>query len=142
MAISDFPNLSPDNHRITSPKSSDYNCIAWAAEDQENWWWPHEDGYWPEGLPREENLGAFIQAYGTLGYSPCLDSAMEEGFEKVAIYANADGPTHAARQLPDGHWTSKLGPDEDISHAILGALDSQLYGHTVLFLKRAKRRTQ
>ena len=27
-----FPRLTPYNHRVTSPASTDYNCIAWLAE--------------------------------------------------------------------------------------------------------------
>ncbi|WP_424671991.1 DUF7689 domain-containing protein [Candidatus Binatus sp.] len=131
-----FPEFTTDNYAITSDPSVEYNCIAWAAGDQENWWWPHEDSYWPDGVPREETLGAFIQAYARLGYSPCIESSVEAGYEKIAIYANADGPTHAARQLPNGGWTSKLGPDEDITHNSLAALNCQLYGRPVLYLKR------
>ena len=27
----EFPRLTPDNHRETSPAMLDYNCVAWAA---------------------------------------------------------------------------------------------------------------
>ena len=36
----DFPRLTPENHRVTSPAAIDYNCIAWAAGDAESWWQP------------------------------------------------------------------------------------------------------
>jgi len=29
----DFPRLTPENHRITSPADPEYNCIAWSAGD-------------------------------------------------------------------------------------------------------------
>lgn len=53
-------------------------------------------------------------------------------------------PTHMARQLPDGTWSSKLGPNEDITHFTLDALESygrahgarDEYGCDVLYLKR------
>jgi hypothetical protein len=32
----DFPRLTPHNHRITSPATAMYNCVAWAAEDAEH----------------------------------------------------------------------------------------------------------
>jgi hypothetical protein len=55
-------------------------------------------------------MSAFIQAYKSLGYELCDNSELEAGFEKIAIYATSDGePTHAARQLSVGLWTSKLG---------------------------------
>ena len=34
----DFPNLLTTGYEITSPDTIDYNCIAWAAEDNERWW--------------------------------------------------------------------------------------------------------
>jgi hypothetical protein len=139
MIISDFPNLTAGSFSITSPPSTEYNCIAWAADDAGNWWWPDlADSYWPEGVPREETLPAFVAAYATLGYSPCKDGSPEAGFEKIAIYSNADGPQHVARQLPGGRWTSKLGPHEDIEHDALERLNSDLYGEPVRFLKRPR----
>jgi hypothetical protein len=45
-------------------------------------------------------------------------------------------PTHAARQLPDGTWTSKLGISEDIQHA-LDDLAGAVYRAVVQILKRA-----
>jgi len=32
-----FPDLTPETYRITSPPTLDYNCIAWAAEDETDW---------------------------------------------------------------------------------------------------------
>ena len=57
----------------------------------------------------------------------CESGDLEVGFEKVAIYAQADGaPTHAARQLPDGTWTSKLGQEVDIGHTDLQGVSGDL----------------
>ncbi len=132
-----FPNLKPGNHRITSDRTIDYNCIAWAAGDDRRWWWPGAipDTYWPDGVARIEELACFIEAFSTLGYAPCEDSGLDEGLEKVVIYAKDDKPTHAARQLPDGSWSSKLGRSFDISHT-LDALDGPDYGGIVLCLAR------
>jgi hypothetical protein len=140
MAIADFPNLVPQSFEVTSNRSPFYNCIAWAANDTENWWWPDiKDSYWPPGVPRVETLDAFEAAYGTLGYKRCDDGTLEDGFEKIAIYENADGPQHAAPQLSDGRWTSKLGPDEDIAHNTLDGVAGQLYGQPVRYLRRPRR---
>ena len=57
------------------------------------------------------------------------------GWEKVAIYTTDEAPAPAARQLDNGRWTSKLGPDDDIEHALEG-LGSPLYGAVVQFLHR------
>lgn len=114
-----FPALCSSNYQITSPATPTYNCIAWAARDMNLWWWPDSQytAYWPAEAPREEKLDAFIKAYRIAGFTQCENSDLEEGFEKVAIYADTLGkPQHAARQLISGHWTSKLGPMEDIDH--------------------------
>ncbi len=134
-----FPRLGVGNYQITSPASELYNCIAWAAGYDDLWWWPDhlELYYWPPGLPRLETVGAFAQAFAALGYTPCQTAEIEPGFEKVAIYADTRGrPTHAARQLPGGPWTSKLGKLEDIEHGNLECLERTSYGSLALFLKR------
>ena len=132
-----FPRLLRDGFAVTSPTDSLYNCSAWAAGDTARWWEPAEDGYWPEGVIREVSLSAFLQAYSTLGFAPCADGDFQQGFEKIAIYSNAHGPQHAARQLSDGSWTSKLGPHEDIAHSKHRAVEGDVYGSVVQFLKRA-----
>jgi hypothetical protein len=33
---SDFPRLTPRNHRVTSPATAIYNFVAWAADDVED----------------------------------------------------------------------------------------------------------
>jgi hypothetical protein len=33
-----WPNLSPTKYQVTSPKTQEYNCFAWVAEDTERWW--------------------------------------------------------------------------------------------------------
>lgn len=139
-----FPNLDRAGYRVTSDECFDYNCIAHAASRSDAWWWPDEgDGiYWPESVAKDETLDCFIQAYGTEGYEPCESPDLEPGVEKVAIYVDADGvPTHAARQVPSGGWTSKLGDWEDIEHTTLAALERQDgkgegYGTVAKILKR------
>lgn len=135
-----FPGLSTTKYTVTSPPTPVYNCIAWAADDDGVWWWPDKNGeyYWPEDVPREEKLRYFAQAYAKLGYEKCKDGTLEPGIEKVALYADAAGhPKHAARQLVDGSWTSKLGKNIDISHELVG-VEGQGYGKAVMFLKRPR----
>jgi hypothetical protein len=134
-----FPLLSRLNCAKTSEADPEYNCIAHAADDQSQYWWPDQDGdgYWPQGIARAETIEAFIAAFGAIGYipDPSNDPSLDAGVEKVAIYALGDEPTHAAKQLSDGRWTSKLGAQEDISHD-WGALDGPCYGRAVRVLRR------
>ncbi len=134
-----FPALIVSEYQITSPETPKYNCIAWAAEDDTAWWWPDAFGdyYWPEEAPRQETIEAFIAAFGLLGYHPCANMELETDFEKIAIYVDANGvPTHAAKQLPSGKWTSKLGRLEDIEHATPENLTGDLYGSVAVALRR------
>lgn len=70
------------------------------------------------------------------GYEICDHGELEEGFEKVAIYAVENEPKHAARQLPSGKWTSKLGLYIDLEHLSVANMHNAEYGRVVHFLKR------
>lgn len=123
-----FPNMMAQNHRVISPKSNRYNCIAWAAGVTTEFWWPdpvaiaNREAVWPPGVPIECTLEAFGRAYATIGFEPCPTGHLEAGVEKIAIYGKIGSgatiePSHAALQLPDGAWTSKLGKSVDIQHS-------------------------
>jgi hypothetical protein len=136
-----FPGLRQCAFRVSSPPTHQYNCIALAVGDETRWWWPEELAanvavHWPAGAPRVETVPAFVAAFATLGFVPCEDEGFEEGFERVALFALADGtPTHAARQVSAEWWVSKLGRLEDILHP-LHALSGAEYGTVVQILKR------
>jgi hypothetical protein len=92
--------------------------------------------YWPKDVPREATLVAFVAAYSTLGYRECETGDLEAGFEKIAIFIKPGGtPAHAARQLPNGKWTSKLGNEEDIEHDLHG-VECACYGAVRQFMRR------
>lgn len=136
-----FPNLREDTFTITSPRDARYNCVAWAAGDTRRWWWPGEPpfSFWPAGIRREESVASFVEAFATLGYEVAESSDHDAAYEKVAIFASNDGvPTHMARQLPDGAWTSKLGGLEDIAHVEVTGVAGNDYGQVVMYLQRRK----
>jgi hypothetical protein len=134
-----FPRLRASAYVTTSRPLPRYNCIAWAAGDTSKWWWPHPYDrrcYWPPRILREETLPIFVEVFRTLGYQPCSSATPEVSFEKVALFADAGVPTHAARQLITGVWSSKLGEGHDIAHHSLSDLSGGIYGLPTLFLKR------
>lgn len=138
-----LPGLNPSTSRITSPEATYYNCIAWAAGEDWRWWWPAPGvAYWPPGVEASETIEAFIEAFKTLGYSECMDGSLETGVEKVALFgsgpAGREAPTHAARQLESGEWTSKLGPLEDIVHSNVGDVEGPEYGRAIGYLSRPR----
>jgi len=132
-----FPNLAGSPWRTTSPADTTYNCIAWALGETQRWWWPDPLGqyYWPQNAQRESTLEAMREVLVAAGYMECLDGSYEEGFEKVAIYLHQGVLSHAARQIPTGAWTSKLGYLEDIEHQPQ-ALAGSAYGDVALYMKR------
>lgn len=131
-----FENLK--TYCVTSPPDQVYNCIAWAAGRKDNWWWPHRRAYWPLASRGNDTVQSFEDAFRTLGYEPCTNGDMEEGVEKVAIYAKAGRVRHMARQELDGRWTSKLGGAEDIEHESPAELEGTLYGTVVQFMSRTR----
>lgn len=142
-----FPNLARTPYRETSPQDGFYNCIAWAAGLDDAWWWPDpidvaqkQGTEWPIAR-REVSIECFVEAFATLGYTVCGydDSAatLEPNLEKVCLYVEpaTKVPTHMARQLPSGEWTSKCGPYKDIEHRPEGLTDSE-YGQIHLYMSR------
>lgn len=130
-----FPAIDTNGLLVTSPKTEDYNCIAWAANENDAWW-SHLPGYrWPVEL-RSPLIESLIAAYTSIGFEVCGEDSPEPGYEKVALYARNDLWTHAARQLPDGKWTSKLGPEEDISHKSPSCLEGMAYGNVHCIMRR------
>lgn len=137
-----FPRLTDTNHRVTSPQDADYNCVAWAVNDVTARWWPDTEPeyYWLEGVRNDDSLASFRELFAQFGYEVCESAELEADYEKVAVYADADGPTHVARQVESGQWTSKLGLTEDIEHQTLEDLHSDNYGQVSLLMR--KRREQ
>lgn len=137
-----LPSLQSQNHDITSPDTDEYNCIAWAAGEDDRWWWPANSphAYWPPDVPRVVTVEAFILAFETLGYHPCDNGEFDPGVEKVVLYVNLSGePTHMARQLPNGMWTSKCGQWCDISHDTPDVVAGGAYGVSSIYLARLKK---
>jgi hypothetical protein len=132
-----LPRLTSENYRITSTASWEYNCIAWAVSMTDAWWWPVPGRYWPPDAPREETIAAFLAVFATFGYAACASADLEPGIEKVALYAVGNTPTHAARQLTTGWWTSKLGPSIDIEHKSPEDVAGGVYGE--VFALRSRR---
>ncbi len=136
-----FPRLRTRPYQVTSDDTEEYNCLAWAAGENHRKWDPTDPSHhWP--ATRSLTIAAFYEAYATERYVPCDDGTLESGFEKIAIYVTLDGgPKHAARQLSNGKWTSKLGDGWDIEHDtvedVSNGVQNEDYGLAVAFMKRS-----
>jgi hypothetical protein len=138
-----FPRLHEFDYEVTSPESKQYNCIAYAADDTSQKWAcppiPQPGYYWPAGAQRGNGLSALRSAFETIGYEVCEGPGYEEGFDKVVLYADADGEwQHAAKQIGCNQWSSKLGDWEDIRHATLESIGGSDYGEAVCYMKRKR----
>ena len=135
-----FPRLRYEPFEVKSPRTIQYNCIGWAIGDDQNVWWPGGK-YWPDGVRPDDSVTAFLAAFATLGYERCDSADLEPGFEKVVLYVDEQHGrvTHAARQLADGRWTSKLGQQWDINHSLEGVCGPDpAYGRVAQIMRRPK----
>lgn len=123
----------------TSDATAEYTCISWAVMVTNQVIWPDEDEQlgWPETLAREETQDAFRQFFILAGFAACDDGSLTAGIEKIAVYVKDGRVTHAARQLENGQWTSKMGPWADGSHSLTDLEND--YGAIAFFM--ARRRT-
>jgi hypothetical protein len=130
-----FPNLKAAGYEKRSDATEDYNCFAFAANQTTCRLDPTggPDCDWPDNILPTLFISSFLELYRSYGFEVCDNGDLEEGHEKIAIYVNE--AEHAARQLPSGKWTSKIGDDEDIEHNTLQSLEGY-YGKLAKFMKR------
>ena len=117
--------------------SYEFNCIAWAFGDCSRWYWPdnNSNSFWPKTIPRANTLDNFIELFRLRKFELCDDGSFENGYIKIAIFCNSNGVTHAARQLPNGLWSSKLGPFFSVLHTIESISNGE-YGDVTRFMKK------
>lgn len=141
-----FPFLTRALYQKTSEETPDfkYNCAGYVVGDVSNWWQPPDSDdeeplwFWPLGVPKDGLVASYVKVYESFGFVLC-GPEIEEGFQRIALYSYPDGVfAHAALQLPDGSWTSKLGEWEDIRHLTLTALEGlrPAYGFANHWMKR------
>lgn len=146
MIINWFPSLLQDPaFRITSPDTRDYNCIAWALGYKNKWIWPmekalrEEDMLWSNDIEISERTEVFLQFFLSHGYRLRDNDDNDDnvnGCDIIALYELDGKVTHAARQLKNGLWTSKLGPWHDIQHSTPHSLEGDIYGKVKYILKK------
>lgn len=123
-----FPLLG-NNFAVVSNSSARYNCIAHSLGIHNRW-------IDPQTGPAGKRLAPMDRLYAARGYHRAagLDFGRRQGQQKVVVYAVRDASgkitrvTHAALQMPDGTWTSKLGQLPLIRHASPQALAGPEYG--------------
>ena len=104
--------------------------------------WPEEDAdgvsVWPHCNDGKTDIKTFIEAFTENGFEVCNDNLEENHTQKVALYCypGTFECTHAARQLSNGLWTSKLGESNDIQHSTPYTIQGRIYGNVACILRR------
>ena len=133
--------MADAQYEIRSPRDPQYNCVAFAVGDLTHFWYDAKvkGYYWPPGAPSADSIDGWVKVFSLHGYTETTidDDGLELEFEKVAIYASAEGPEHVARQKSSGVWASKMGKGHDIDHPTLAALEGATMGTVVKIMKRS-----
>ena len=133
--IAAFPKLSSEGLAIKDKPSERYNCIAYAAGDTAKWWWPDGINYWPTWATLDNRIESLNEAFAGLGYEQCQNSDAEEGYQKVALYEVGGKFLHAAVQMPNGLWRSKMGQGPVIEHRSPESLSGGMYGEVTAYMR-------
>jgi hypothetical protein len=136
LSLEQFPNSFIEPFTITSHETPQYNCVAWALNDTENWWEADEDYRWLDTIDFDNTLATMQRFFQYFGFEPIDTPNFKNGIEKIALFSD-DGMdcTHVAKQLSTHIWTSKLGVSHDITHT-LSALEGGIYGNVVMILQK------
>ena len=137
LLITAFPKLSSEEFEIVERASERYNCIAYAAGDTSKWWDHNRNHYWPTPATRSNSIESLKEVFVSLGFEQCHDSSAENGYQKVALYEEQGVWKHAAVQIPNGRWRSKMGKGPVIEHRSPESLSDSQYGNVGLYMRRA-----
>ncbi|MCR5569123.1 MAG: hypothetical protein K6G31_07600 [Paludibacteraceae bacterium] len=146
--IGEFPLLKNDSKFVvSSPKTPNYNCIAYAYLLYTDRWMQPSVGdpildaitWWPDGVENGFNISALVEAFEKVGYKICDNADFETGYTKVALYYTPEDNcwTHAARQSRTGdYWMSKMGEGHDIKHGDPYFLEGDCYGKVYCIMSK------
>ena len=131
-----FPNLRSQGFTVAEPPSDRYNCIAYAAGDNNRWWEYTRRHYWPSYATRSARIESLQEVFAGLGFEECDDGSIEPGYQKVALYEDDGEYQHASIQMPSGAWRSKMGEGPVIEHFSPDSLSGGPYGNPTVFMRR------
>ena len=72
-----------------------------------------------------------------MGFEECGDGSLGPGYQKVALYKDHGTWQHAAIQMPNGAWRSKMGRGPVIEHRSPESLSDGPYGSPTVYMRRA-----
>ena len=137
LLIAAFPKLASEGFEIVGEPTTEYNCRAYAAGNTGDWWWPDGTNYWPPWATLDDRIDSLQEAFVGIGYELCDDGHFDEDYRKVALYEVEGKFQHAAAQMPNGAWRSKMGEGPVIEHRSPESLSGGIYGNATVFMRKS-----
>ena len=88
-------------------------------------------------MPCDERTESLVALFEHFGFEVTNDPNPEDEYDKVALYADEEGWTHAARVIADNVHHSKIGTAWDIHHSAGNVFSDSEYGSIYAYMKRA-----
>jgi hypothetical protein len=136
-----FPDIEEGvSFEFTSPVDYNYNCLSWALSCDTRPFENAKGAYWPWKDIPDDTADGWAKLCEVFGFTliETHDTAFVPGYEKIAIFEDADGDLHASRQSKNGMWKSKLGDmGPNIDHDGLSGLET-VYGKVVRVLRKRR----
>ena len=133
-----FPRLVEGvNFDFSSEVDFNYNCFAWALSYPDKYFANSKGSYWPWKQFSDSTVEGFVGVCQLHGFGPSDNEDFKPGYEKIAIFEDEEGISHACRTDRIGRWKSKLGVGPDIDHYTLSAL-KEGYGQIVKILEKRR----
>ena len=137
-----FPALRKDpNFEITSDCTPAYNCIGWALGMNDVWVGIYNPANYawswrPKEVRCDEIKESLVELFLYFGFEISDNDLPEDGYDKVALYADDSCWTHAAKIIAPNVYHSKIGTAWDIKHSGGDVFDHTEYGNVFIIMKR------
>jgi hypothetical protein len=125
---------------FTSAVDYNYNCLSWALSCDKRPFENAKGAFWPWKDIPDDSADGWAKVCEVHGFTltETENTDFVPGYEKIAIFQDAEGDLHATRQDRTGIWKSKLGDmGPDIDHVGLAGLEVA-YGKVVRVLQRKR----
>lgn len=140
-----FPLLN-DYELINNSESDNYNCISHTLGIKDKWSWSYDkneiyeydyDHYWPVRCElTKESFDDFYEYHG-FEKIKLLDFSYNPKYTKVVLYTNNGVPTHAAIQINEFFWESKIGMFGILRHDLF-EIENDVYGEVTQIYRKLK----
>ena len=114
-------------------QDDNFNCIGYALSINEFVSY-HISRYWIDSVPRNASIINLVKIFEHFGFERC-NSLVETGYKKIVIYGNHGISKHAAIQLDNIWYESKMGSYEICKHT-LEAIEGALYGYPKVWMRK------